>query len=165
MTETLRKRVGSSDAFVELGAAVGETLAAIRRTSRRAVRERLNEDPLPMAEVEVLVAVADTPGIRVADTARLLGLASNTVSTLVTRLVDAGLIERRVDPSDRRVAALHLTKAGRVRLKAWRTERARMMAEALAELSPADVERITASIEPLRHLSDTLHERAERAER
>lgn len=161
MTETLRKSDPNDIDLADLGDAVGETMAAMRRTSRRAVRERLHEPPLPLAEVEVLVTVGEAPGIRVADTARLLGLASNTVSTLVTRLVDTGLIERRVDPNDRRVAALYPTKVGRTRIKAWRSERARMMTEALAELPRDDRERISAAIDSLRRLSDTLHERAE----
>ena len=42
----------------------------------------------------------------VAEAARSLGLAANTVSTLVGRLTVAGLIERTDDPADRRAAVL-----------------------------------------------------------
>ena len=51
-------------------------------------------EPLPTAQSELLRLVAARPGISVAEAARELRLAPNTVSTLVGRLADQGLLSR-----------------------------------------------------------------------
>jgi hypothetical protein len=52
------------------------------------------------------VLVVESPGIAVSAAADALALAPNTLSTLVSVLLRAGLIERGTDGRDRRVAAL-----------------------------------------------------------
>jgi MarR family transcriptional regulator, organic hydroperoxide resistance regulator len=47
------------------------------------------------------------------DLAERLYVTKGNVSGLVDRLVEAGLVERRASPGDRRSHALHLTRAGR----------------------------------------------------
>ncbi len=59
----------------------------------------------------MLVTVVESPGIGVAETARALGVAPNTVSTLVGQLVRAGLLARTEDAQDRRAAVLLPTAA------------------------------------------------------
>jgi DNA-binding MarR family transcriptional regulator len=120
------------------------------------VRRRLAQPGLPSAEVELLVAVVEAPGMGVAEVARSLGLAANTVSTLVGRLGQAGLIERTDDPTDRRAAVLRPTAAGRARIKRWRRERADVLTHALARLDPDDRRRIRAAVGALRNLAEAL---------
>jgi DNA-binding MarR family transcriptional regulator len=48
----------------------------------------------------------------VKDIAHILGVASPSAVGLITRMVDAGLLERNVDQTDRRVTRLRLTKPG-----------------------------------------------------
>jgi DNA-binding MarR family transcriptional regulator len=133
-----------------------EATTALRRATRRVVRRRLSQPALPSAEVELLVAVVKAPGMGVAEVARSLGLAPNTVSTLVGRLVQAGLIERTDDPTDRRAAVLRPTTAGRSRIKRWRRERADVLSHALARLDPDDRRRIRAAVGALRNLAEAL---------
>lgn len=84
------------------------TLAAVRRATRRLAGGPSELGTLSSAEVEVVRVVRRQPGISVAETAHELGVAPNTVSTLVRRLTEAGILQRRVGDRDRRVARLTL---------------------------------------------------------
>lgn len=52
-------------------------------------------------------------GARQAELARAIGITEASLTPTVRQLEQAGLVERRADPSDRRVNRLHLTAAGR----------------------------------------------------
>ena len=157
MTEVIQNpvavEVGGLDA---LAFDLAEATTAVRRISRRAVRARLDQQALAGAQVEVLVTVVESPGIGVAETARALGVAPNTVSTLVGQLVRAGLLERTEDADDRRAAVLLPTAAGRTRVRRWRQERSRLVAHALGRLSPDDRRRIHAAVGPIRRLAEAM---------
>ncbi len=144
-----------------LAAELTDATTALRRVTRRVLRGRVVQTPLPHAELELLVAVMESPGMGVADTARTLGLAPNTVSTLVGRLVETGLIERAEAPNDRRAAVLRPTAAGRARLRVWRRERADLLTHALARLDADDRRRIHAAVGALRNLADALQAHAD----
>jgi DNA-binding MarR family transcriptional regulator len=142
-----------------LGRQLGESLATLRRVTSRAVRRRVAPAAIAPAAVVLLVHVVETPGGRVAEAAEALALAPNTVSTLVTTLLRAGLIERDIDAADRRVAVLRPSRRGRARVEQWRTQRQRVVDEALDALDPADRQAIEAAVAPLRRLSDVLSAR------
>ena len=97
------------------------------------------------------------PGTSVADAAAALGLAANTVSTLVRQLTDAGLIERVRDESDRRVARLALTDAARSQVERWRDRRNLAVAAAFDGLSAEDRAAIESAIPALTRLAGALH--------
>jgi DNA-binding MarR family transcriptional regulator len=88
------------------GTGQGEELMRVVGQLRRSVRRRVRQDwphaPLPETHLELLRLVHDRPGLRVQEAAGALRLAPNTVSTLVNRLVAAGLLERRRDRRDGR---------------------------------------------------------------
>jgi DNA-binding MarR family transcriptional regulator len=111
---------------------------------------------LPDAQVELVVVVDAAPGIRVNDAATQLGVAGNTVSTLVSRLVTAGILERTADPSDGRGGCLNLTAAGQARVASWRRHRAAIIEEALSKLDVADGAAIEAALPALWRLSRLL---------
>ena len=78
-------------------------MAAIRRSGRLVGRPpELSE--LTGAQLDLVRLVGRRPAVSVAQAAAELRLAANTVSTLVRQLTDAGLLLRRVDPVDRRIA-------------------------------------------------------------
>jgi DNA-binding CsgD family transcriptional regulator len=87
------------------------TISAIRRIARRAARLVWQDEPLPPAQSELLRLAAAQPGLSVADAARELRLAPNTVSTLVGRLTAAGLLDRARAVSDGRSVRLSVTEA------------------------------------------------------
>jgi DNA-binding MarR family transcriptional regulator len=106
--------------------------------------------------VEVLVLVESHGECRVGEAAAELGLAANTVSSIVTRLVVAGLLTRTPDRRDRRAARLTLTAAGTRRLTAWRDQRRAVVVEALGALADADRAAVLAALPALGRLADAM---------
>lgn len=92
-----------------------------------------------------------------AEAAAALGLAANTVSTLVRQLTDAGLVERVRDESDRRVARLALTDDARAQVERWRDRRNIEVAAAFDGLSAEDRHAIESAVPAITRLAGALH--------
>lgn len=116
-------------AVSELLRAVGRFRRRVRRASPHAFDQGLSE-----AQAELLRLVARQPGIRVGEAAAELGLAGNTVSTLVSQLARRKLLLRKADPEDRRVGRLRLTASAQRRSDLARERRHARVAEAFARL-------------------------------
>ncbi|MDT7803622.1 MAG: hypothetical protein QOI78_7055 [Actinomycetota bacterium] len=144
--------------MTELAERLLGTVQGIRRVVRRRVRADVPGFPLPGAQVEVLRVVADHPGVGVAAAARELHLATNSVSTLVNQLVEAGLLHREPDPLDRRATRLELTPAAADRMAAWRRARTGLVADALTGLSEEDTAVIEQALPALDKLMGILKE-------
>jgi DNA-binding MarR family transcriptional regulator len=131
-------------------------ISAVRRTARRAVRQRWHAEPLPIAQGELLRLVAAQPGISVAEAAGELRLAPNTVSTLVGRLVADGLLTRGRVLADGRAVRLSVTAKASQRLASYRDLRAEITQHAMARLAPADVEALASAAPALFRLAEEL---------
>jgi DNA-binding MarR family transcriptional regulator len=123
-----------------------ETLGRFRRQSRRTAPKPEHLAGLSQAQVELIRLVRQQPGLSVAAAATELGLAANTISTLVGRLVESGHLDRTPDPRDRRVARLSLTPDAATEVAAWRDRRSTAIVAALAALPPDDRELLTAAL-------------------
>jgi DNA-binding MarR family transcriptional regulator len=134
----------------------GELMAVTGGIRRRLRRELLPSQPLPAAQVDLLIVVEAEPGIGVAATARALHLAGNSVSALVNNLVAAELLRRETDPADRRAARLYLTPAARRRLARYREIRTVLVGRALDRVGPADREAIERALPALRRLLEAI---------
>lgn len=137
---------------VDLSRAIGR---GWRRLRRRLGRE-LGDESLPELEVELLRLTAVRPGLRVGEAAAELGLAPNTVSTVVTRLVENGLLERTPDDADRRAVHLKLTAAGKSRRAARRDLRRAVVASALDRLDEDDRRLLSGAMPALARLVEEL---------
>ena len=80
---------------------------------RRDVRRRLRVSD---EELTVLLHLAHAGGARQPRLAALTGLSRSGTGALVQRLEQAGLVERRPDPDDRRLRRVELTRGGTARL-------------------------------------------------
>ncbi len=132
------------------------TLGAVRRTLRRVAGSAVSDDALTAAEREVVLLVGRRPGRPVSEVAQELGLAPNTVSTIVSRLVARDLVVRATDPGDRRVARLSLTPAAQESADAARARRRQVLAAALDALDPAQVEQLRVGVTALAALAEQL---------
>jgi DNA-binding MarR family transcriptional regulator len=135
-------------------------MAAIRR-SGRLVSRPLELSELTGAQLDLVRLVRRRPAVSVAEAASELRLAANTVSTLVRQLTDAGLLLRRVDPVDRRIARLELTPTMQVTVDRFRDRRVALVAAAISELRPAERRQLAAASTLLRQLASRLPELAE----
>lgn len=71
---------------------------------------------LTLSQYQFLHAVEAQPDITLSDIADVLGCTRGNVSGLAERLLRQNLIERNIDPDDRRRAVIRLTPAGKQRL-------------------------------------------------
>ncbi|HEY7147789.1 MAG TPA: MarR family transcriptional regulator [Streptosporangiaceae bacterium] len=131
-------------------------ISAVRRTSRRMVGLAWAQQPLPPAQSELLRLAAARPGLSVAEAARELHLAPNTVSTLVGRLAEQGLLSREKDAADGRAALLRVTGKARRQLAEWRDLRAELAGRAAARLSAADQRALERAVPALLRLAERM---------
>ncbi len=85
------------------------------RLSRRvtaAVAAELRGLGLSIPQFDVLSTLSEREGLTQQELAARLYVTKGNVSGLIDRLVEAGLVERRPIPEDRRSHALHLTRTG-----------------------------------------------------
>ena len=66
--------------------------------------------------VGILAVVSGSPGINQGAVGRVLGIKRANMVSLINELVDAGLLDREVDPGDRRAFSLNINDAGRAML-------------------------------------------------
>jgi DNA-binding MarR family transcriptional regulator len=144
-------RSGSSDSQL-----LTDVVTRLRRALRTSIRTDYPWESLPMAQVELLMALADHAPAKIGRLASLQRLAPNTVSGLVQQLVEAGLASRETDPSDRRVARVTLTEAGHRQLAEWREAHERRIGSALDRLPAADRDAIMHALPGLNLLVDQL---------
>jgi DNA-binding MarR family transcriptional regulator len=134
-------------------------IGAVRRLLRRVAGPAFAVgDQLPASQREVLMAVDRHPDSAVAEIAHDLGLAPNSVSTIVTQLVAAGLLVRETDPHDRRVGRLTLTTQARERVEQARARRRGVLHEALDRMPPEQVVALAAGVDALDALAAQLQE-------
>jgi len=98
------------------------------------------------AQWGVLFRLQRNEGLKQSELADLLEVQPITLTRLIDRLCDNGLIERRSDPNDRRVKRLFLTPAAKPVLEKVTATAETMMASVLAGLEPAAREAMRASL-------------------
>ena len=113
----------------------------LRRSLGRLVRtlRRHDDDDLSPTTASILFTVAREGPLTAGDIARKERLAKPSVTAALEKLTTAGLVERRADDADRRVAWVSITAAGRRRIDARRARRQAWLAARLAHLDPEDL--------------------------
>ena len=118
-------------------AAILETVPLVMRTVRAEMRSRRPAD-LSVPQFRALGFVRRHPGTSLSDVAEHLGLTLSAVSTLIDHLVTRELIDRAVNPDNRRRATLTLTPLGQSTLEAAHAHTRARLVELLAPLSAED---------------------------
>jgi MarR family transcriptional regulator, transcriptional regulator for hemolysin len=98
------------------------------------------------AQWVVLVRLDRSEGLNQSELAETLDLQPITLTRLLDKLCDSGLIERRPDPSDRRAKRLFLTPAARPLLKQLAALGEEAMSGATEGLSQDDIERMVSEL-------------------
>lgn len=130
-----------------------EATGLLRRHTRRSVGRPWPIQDVSGAQAELIRLVRRKPDISVAAAATELGVAPNTVSTLVGSLVGTGMVRRSADPDDRRVARLRLTDSARHCVERWRDARSTAIAEALDRLDSSERAAIAAALPAILRLA------------
>lgn len=119
---------------------IGYLLADNSRLARRAFDERVRADGVTGPQARLLLLLQRTPGENQGYYADQLDVEPITLCRMVDRLEEAGLVERRPDPNDRRARRLHLTDKSRQKLAHLRERLEGLVDEILVGLSPAERE-------------------------
>ena len=131
-----------ADAVLDVAPAV---MDALRAATRRQVGDQMS-----VPQFRCLHFVGRSPGCSVSEVAAFLGVTLPTASAMVDRLVRAGAIRMLASRDDRRRTHLHLTAAGRVRLREIRKGAHADLATTLARLKPDELRRLQDGLDLLR---------------
>ncbi len=88
---------------------IATLMAQVSRLMRRAFDEKARSIAVTRPQWQVLALLSTNEGINQGGLAEILEVEPITLGRMVDRLQDAGLVERRPDPADRRAWRLFLT--------------------------------------------------------
>src|SRR5882757_1686102 len=125
---------------------LGFLLHDVARLLRRRFEQNARGSGLTRSQWQVLAYLAQNEGINQSGLADLLEIEPITLGRIVDKLQVLRLVERRPDPSDRRVWLLHLTPAARPKLTLLHSLGVVTRGEALVGVSSADIEHLLKKI-------------------
>ena len=115
---------------------ISETAHALRKAfDRRACGLGVTR-----AQWKVLFRLSRQPGMRQIELADMLDIEPITLSRIIDRLEESGLVERLADPSDRRAWRLHVTAKAQPLVEKLHALANEMIAEAFAGIDPHQIE-------------------------
>ena len=88
---------------------MGQDLSGIRRALRKPLEAEVARGELTVPQTTVMREVVRNHGINLRDLSRAVSLAHSTVSGIVDRLENRGMVERRPDPRDGRLSCIYPT--------------------------------------------------------
>jgi MarR family transcriptional regulator for hemolysin len=130
-------------------------ISDVARLLRTCADQRAASIGMTRAQWAVMVRLERAEGLKQAELAEQLDLQPITLTRLLDRLCDAGLIERRSDPKDRRAKRLFLTPAARPLLERLHVIGETLMTDVLAGLDDAT---IAVMLEKLGRVQDNMRE-------
>ena len=118
----------------------------------RQLRREIHSLGVTGGQVSLLVQIKYRPGIGIRELAALERMSVPGMSKFISRLEEAGLVQRAQVEGDHRRVGLTLTPAGQKVLRSVKSKRTAWLAARLRDLDPEQLEAIDAAIEPLTHL-------------
>jgi MarR family transcriptional regulator for hemolysin len=118
------------------------TIMDVARLLKTYADQRARQFGISRAQWVVLVRIDRTEGLKQSELAELLDLQPISLTRLLDRLADNGLIERRADPNDRRANRLYLKPAAKPLLGRLSELGADMMETVLKGLDVKSVDRM-----------------------
>jgi DNA-binding MarR family transcriptional regulator len=141
--------MGRRDATPGASAEIGSALYGL---ATRAVR-RLPRD-MSITSAATLATLASIGPQRITDLAANEGVTQPAMTTLVRVMEDSGLVERKGDPSDKRVTLVCLTEAGASYVRTRRQAGVEAFAGLIDRLTSDEIEALAAALPALRHLAE-----------
>jgi DNA-binding MarR family transcriptional regulator len=142
---------GTTTADYEITELAGRLRLASARLHRRLRQEA--DTGLSPSQQSALGTIDLQGPITLGDLAAAEQVTPPTITKVVTRLEEEGLIDRSVDASDRRIIRVSTTREGRRRLEHSRARRNAFLAARLEELGPDAMRRLHDAIDALEELA------------
>lgn len=125
-------------------------IAETTRALRRAFDARATQIGVTRAQWMVLSKLSRHPGLKQVELADLLEIEPITLCRHIDRLEEAGFVERRRDPNDRRAWRLELTDAAGPTVKKLKELASHFATDAFGSLSDAQASALSASLASVR---------------
>jgi DNA-binding MarR family transcriptional regulator len=151
----------------QIGPDLADIVSRLRRAMRRAARAADPALGLSVAQLELLSCMAEHPGIRPSQLARMLRLAASSVATLLSGLQTAGYVTRTPGgpgsdgTGDRRTVTLDLSDRGTAAVSRWHRVNEEIIQAALAALPPRDQAALREAAPALRDLTSSIDAQAD----
>ena len=140
------------NAVTDVSTLANELRPVLLKLSRQ-LRQESHARGVTAGEISLLIQIHRHPGIGIRDLAALEGVSAPYVSKAVQKLLIDGLVYRHQFPmEDRRRVGVDITQRGKDVLLSVRRSRTAWLAERLKGLSPDELERLEAAIDPLARL-------------
>jgi MarR family transcriptional regulator for hemolysin len=118
------------------------TIMDVARMLKTYADQRARQFGISRAQWAVLIRIERSEGLKQSELAELLDLQPISLTRLLDRLADNGLIERRADPNDRRANRLYLKPAAKPLLGRLSELGADMMETVLEGLDAKSIDRM-----------------------
>ncbi|MGZ3497974.1 MAG: MarR family winged helix-turn-helix transcriptional regulator [Vulcanimicrobiaceae bacterium] len=112
---------------------------AAQREGNRVFAEALKPLDLTPSSAEVIRVLSDHGPLSLSGLGELLVCETGTPSRLVARMVETGLLERSIDPADRRGILLSLSRRGQTAAKKLRSIEDHLHGTIAAAIGDADI--------------------------
>jgi MarR family transcriptional regulator, transcriptional regulator for hemolysin len=122
------------------------TISDVGRLLRTYADQKARRFGMTRAQWAVLLRLERREGLKQSDLAEQLDLQPITLTRLVDRLCDNGLIERRADPNDRRAKRLYLTPAARPLLDRIAVQLEELSTTVLAGIKSAEIDLVLSKL-------------------
>jgi DNA-binding MarR family transcriptional regulator len=158
--EITRERLGQE----QIGPELADIVSRLRRAMRRAARAADPALGLSVAQLELLSCMAEHPGIRPSQLARMLRLAPSSVATLLGGLQSAGYVTRTPGADgtgDRRTVNLDLSGSGAAAVARWHRVNEDIIQTALSVLPDRDQAALRDAAPALRDLTASIDAQAD----
>jgi DNA-binding MarR family transcriptional regulator len=129
---------------------LGYLIADTGRLIRKAFDERARAIGITRSQWRLLANLLRRPGLKQTQLADLLEVEPISLSRMVDRLQDAGMVERRADPNDRRAWCLFLTEKAEPLILQLRSVSDGLHEQALAGFVEAEREILDELLERIR---------------
>lgn len=124
----------------ELVAGIQQLMTAMAVGRAMAPPEPWLQAELSMGQLRVLLVLHHAGALRVGTLARELHLSPNATTAVLDRLEQAGLVERHVDPADRRAVLVRPSAAGTAEIDALLSAGMQHLEARLRRLAVAELE-------------------------
>jgi len=125
-------------------------IAETAHAMRRAFDRKAATLGVTRAQWKVLFRLSRSPGLRQVELAEVLDVEPITLSRILDRLAEAGLVERLADPSDRRAWRLQLTSKSEPMIVKLRRLADGLFAQAVEGIEVEELARMKANLTVIR---------------
>lgn len=137
-----------TDAIPEVADRLGHAAVRLARLLRQQ-----DEGALTPTMRAALGTISRDGPLTLGDLAAIEQVAPPTITKVVDKLEDAGLVGREIDQADRRICRVALTDAGRRWIETDRKRRRVWLTERVERLQPLEVDQLAAAVDIIERLT------------